>query len=181
MEEEDSMDFIFARAFKEIQDEENEANTYVFTNEENIYDEFQQIVEEFPSTASSTKLEEEEEVKELESGGEEEEERSMTFDLSTCETFSNADIMRMICVMEVKFMNELKYIQEKLDSINFQKMKRKRTSVNRCQHINRKRVPCNGYCCKQSSSLCYPHYVLMTNRIQEASYLYGQSPKIKDV
>lgn len=76
-------------------------------------------------------------------------------------------------ITEHKLSKKIDDVFKRLDSFALKGCRRKRTFANRCQALNRKGESCNGYICKEKSKhLCYAHYVIVNQKIEQSGYLY---------
>lgn len=86
---------------------------------------------------------------------------------------TNNHILEILYVVNNKIeilMNEVKDLQR---CIGLKRIKKPRKDIHRCTFINRKNDRCRGYFCKQSKSLCYAHYTIITKTLKDSNYLYG--------
>lgn len=82
------------------------------------------------------------------------------------------DCMSLLHVINNKLQNLETKVHELAGRTEFKKERKTRTTVNRCQHRNRKNEPCKSYICKKSKVLCHAHHALCHSI--GSNYLYGR-------
>ena len=90
---------------------------------------------------------------------------------------SNDHILELLYVMNDKIEMIRTEMKLMLKNIDIKRLRKTRTSSNRCTYINRKKERCKGYFCTHSKSLCYAHYTIVSKTLSKSNYLYGSDKR----